>query len=84
MGHTKNYQNTESIKQNLLVIDFIQHGAKCIKPKNIEHQQILNSYHVDYGDKGGDKGKSCDVDGRAVEGGNGVVLEVKRVVIMAG
>lgn len=65
---------------------FIQHEAKCIKSKNIEHQHILNSYHTDSGDKGGDRsnsdGHSWDADGHAEEGGSEGVLEVKKVVIM--
>lgn len=74
MGHTDSYLKTESIKQNSLDMDFMQHGAKCIKSKNIEHQHILNSYHIDSGDTGGDKGNcdghSWDADGLAEEGGS--------------
>lgn len=65
---------------------FIPHGAKCIKSKTIEHQHILNSYHIDSGDTGGDRGNSdghgWDADGNAEEGGSEGVLEVKRVVLM--
>lgn len=87
MGRTESYLKTESIKQNSLDMGFIQHGAKCIKSKTIEHQHILNSYHIDSGDTGGDRGNnsdghSWDADGHDEEGGSEGVLEVKRVVIM--
>ena len=54
MGHAESYLKTESIKQNSLDMGFLQHGAKCIKSKTIEHQHILNSNHIDSGDTGGD------------------------------
>lgn len=82
MGHTESYLKTESIKQNSLDMGFVQHGAKCIKSKTIEHQHILNSYHIDSGDTGGDRGNSDGHSWDAEQGGSEGVLEVKRVVIM--